>query len=120
MKSFGLQIYEEIKSANQIIRQGNNATIAQGINVVGSALTLMVGISTGGVLGSILGACSFVYGSMKVKNGIEVYTVSKDAMKIKEDYTSTLNSVEEKYRELCEQHVAVANNIAQCELVATQ
>ena len=64
VKSFGLQIYEEIKSANQVIRQGNNATIGQGIKVVGSTLTLMVGISTGGVLGSILGACSFVYGSM--------------------------------------------------------
>ena len=120
MKSFGLQIYEEIKSASQVICQGNNATIGQGINAVGSTLTLMVSISTGGVLGSILGVGSLVYGSMKVINGIEACTVSKDAMKIKEDYTRTLNSVEEKYRELCEQHVAVANNIAQCELVATQ
>ena len=87
---------------------------------MGSTLTLMLSISTGGVLGGILGVGSFIYGSMKVINGIEAYAASKDTMKIKEDYTRTLNSVEEKYRELCEQHVAVANNIAQCELVATQ
>ena len=80
----------------------------------------MVSISTGGVLGGILAVGSLVYGSMKVINGIEAYAASKDTMRIKEDYTRTLNSVEEKYRELCEQHVAVANNIAQCELVATQ
>ena len=120
VKTFGLQIYEEIKKASVAIRHGNNAIIGQGINVVGSTLTLMISLSAGGILGGVLTLGSVAYGSIKVKAGFEAHNASKDAMKIKEDYTTTLNSIEEKYRELCEQHVAVRSNIARCELVATQ
>ena len=119
VKAFGLQIHKDIKKASEIIRYGNNAIIGGGISAAGCALVLMASFSTGGLLGGVLAVGSVAYGGMKIKTGFETHSASKDVIKIKEDYTRILNSLEEKYRELCEQHQAVRNNIARCELVAS-
>ena len=52
VKTFGLQIYEDIKRASEIIRHGNNAIIGGGISAAGCALVLEASFSTGGLLGT--------------------------------------------------------------------
>jgi len=121
VKNFGLQIYEDIKTAEKVIHCRDKAMIGQGTGVAGSTLALVVGFSAGGPLGCAIALGSIVFGGISAKRGLEAYNVGTDVVKRKEDYEKILHNIEEKYTQLCDQHVAVKTSFRTVEeLVAAQ
>ena len=115
LKTFGLEIYEVIKTAEQIICHRNKAMIGQGIGFALSALALVLSFSVSSPLGGILVAGSIGCSGIVARGGLVVHNAARGVVKTKEHHEQILKSIEGNHKELCDQQVAIEDHIARCD-----
>ena len=117
LKSFGDQIFDDLKAARKNLLCRSKAMVGQGISVAMSVLIAIIGYYIGDTVGKIILTFCVLYGGLGVNTGYAVYIAGSDVMQIKTDCEEKLKMTEEQHQKLCKQYTTVKNSFANCKAV---